>query len=1023
MSTTPARRRPPALRALSSLFLLLPLLAGLALPDAAAREPRARGGALHLPNGSARALLQRLERLARRDGLQVLGLSPVEIRRLVAHLGELRTLPGPPGLPPVIGGPPQPARQDEVSVRTEPVLGRPSRLVDDPDEGPWLRTEANRYVPIKKVLYFRGNSPTTSGIRMSGSFVAQSATRVAIHFAAEACVGEHPAIGPPPRDCAGVQDTDRRMFVRALVDGEPVDPADVVFAVGRRQDVRSFVFTTTVGAGIHTVEMQWLVDAGGRAGGNRVSGYLRDATLLVRQGRVPAGIGSTVGNLAVRTAPSGATQSREVGGWATVPHMVSLVRVPDDGVLTATFAAESFTTGDARMAVRALLDGEPMLPTDMIFANGAKSQSRSIQFVREGVAPGVHLVAMQWLRDGDGAVHVGDRSMTLAAASSTSQSPSHPVTAGNGVVDVIDTHVLSPMPGMTLPVHIPPDGNGEVAVRFSAELAADPGATLSVALEVDGLFDSDSLVTMTADGAPGQTYTWIFDRKKLTAGMHTVRLLWSAGPAFQGLTGVMGDRSLSVVGEVAAVPDLIEPGWLGVGRDRRFDNNGVEIAPDNVRGIEPAIGARDVLLILFDADRPGQPDQNSLNYTRAEIRDGVFLGSPSAREYFEVASGARFTIREAETLGWFDALLPENMNYWNHPGQGQCFNGYNNGPEQRASEAVIQAAGTGFAFGDYDRNRDGLLEGDELAIMVIYPQSPGFVGRARQTVSTPDANCNNPALVVDGVAIESVVDCFGCDAINYMVVAHELGHQMLGLDDLYTDAAAPATQLRFKALMALRNAGNTTVLNPAWRLYLGWATPRVVEAGGLYRLLDTKLSDQVLVLPRYNSTRRDEYFLLENRQQDVPSLWDRQLGDAGGDDSGIGVWHVVEEASDRLVPPIGVGPGVWTTAVGPAGAVDATAGRQGIRLLRPWTAILGDDLNAVYDRADAFWSRADYILQSDECPQLFALPGMLIPLLNTLTWADCTASGYGIRFLSFPPANPNEANPNTTGMLMRISVP
>ena len=71
---------------------------------------------------------------------------------------------------------------------------------------------------------------------------------------------------------------------------------------------------------------------------------------------------------------------------------------------------------------------------------------------------------------------------------------------------------------------------------------------------------------------------------------------------------------------------------------------------------------------------------------------------------------------------------------------------------------------------------------------------------------------------------------------------------------------------------------------------------------------------------------------------------------------------------------------------------------------------------------DAFWSAIDYDLVSDDCPNLFGFPGLLIPLQNTLTWADCVASGYGVRFLCLPPAAPNEADPKSTKMFVRVSI-
>ena len=62
------------------------------------------------------------------------------------------------------------------------------------------------------------------------------------------------------------------------------------------------------------------------------------------------------------------------------------------------------------------------------------------------------------------------------------------------------------------------------------------------------------------------------------------------------------------------------------------------------------------------------------------------------------------------------------------------------------------------------------------------------------------------------------------------------------------------------------------MLNPAYRLALGWVISVTVERKGIVKLLDTKLSDRVYILPRFNSEKADEYFVLENRQQDVPAV-------------------------------------------------------------------------------------------------------------------------------------------------------
>jgi hypothetical protein len=81
-------------------------------------------------------------------------------------------------------------------------------------------------------------------------------------------------------DCY-VEGAGKRMFVRLLVDGKPMSPEDVVFAIGRKPSIemgaRSFEFTGRFDRGLHTVEAQWMVDKGG-------TGYMSGAGLLIRQG-------------------------------------------------------------------------------------------------------------------------------------------------------------------------------------------------------------------------------------------------------------------------------------------------------------------------------------------------------------------------------------------------------------------------------------------------------------------------------------------------------------------------------------------------------------------------------------------------------------------------------------------------------------------------------------------------------------------------------------------------------------------
>ncbi|MEM6795211.1 MAG: hypothetical protein AAF725_14625, partial [Acidobacteriota bacterium] len=137
--------------------------------------------------------------------------------------------------------PPPPPRHDAMSVRTETRLGTPQCVPGDIAPacwtGPWLETRAWQFVNIRKTTFIgqeERREPTVPGTQMSSSFVAQQdGTEVAISFTAEAYVAPGLSSG-------------KRLFVRALVDGVPAEPSNVVFATDAFGGTRSFTFTTRV---------------------------------------------------------------------------------------------------------------------------------------------------------------------------------------------------------------------------------------------------------------------------------------------------------------------------------------------------------------------------------------------------------------------------------------------------------------------------------------------------------------------------------------------------------------------------------------------------------------------------------------------------------------------------------------------------------------------------------------------------------------------------------------------------------
>lgn len=69
-------------------------------------------------------------------------------------------------------------------------------------------------------------------------------------------------------------------------------------------------------------------------------------------------------------------------------------------------------------------------------------------------------------------------------------------------------------------------------------------------------------------------------------------------------------------------------------------------------------------------------------------------------------------------------------------------------------------------------------------------------------------------------------------------------------------------------------------------------------------------------------------------------------------------------------------------------------GRNGLRLIRPFKAMTPDGtaifVNAA-EKDNVFWDKNEWSLHSSDCA--------IGP--TTLTWSDCTASGYSLDFYSF----------------------
>lgn len=196
-----------------------------------------------------------------------------------------------------------------------------------------------------------------------------------------------------------------RFFARALIDGQVVSDALFVDAGSWTQSgTRSLTFVqNAVPAGAHSVKMQWCADGPGaqiRVGDRTLTAFAAPA--------------STNGGGLVATAVEGPPVEFMFPDWSDVPNMSGsfTTNEPSANVQIAFSAETSVHFG--RMFLRALIDGEPTQPDDVVFAaNGSAWRAQSFAFTKKNVLPGTHSVRIQARVDESGLGYLADRSLSV----------------------------------------------------------------------------------------------------------------------------------------------------------------------------------------------------------------------------------------------------------------------------------------------------------------------------------------------------------------------------------------------------------------------------------------------------------------------------------------------------------------------------------------------------------------------------------------------------------------------------------
>lgn len=395
-------------------------------------------------------------------------------------------------------------------------------------------------------------------------------------------------------------------------------------------------------------------------------------------------------------------------------------------------------------------------------------------------------------------------------------------------------------------------------------------------------------------------------------------------------------------------------------------DSGADAAPGDWAPV-PVSGARKALIVLISfADR-------AIQTSAASWYSSVFdENAKSVAKFFKDNSFSQLTIAPAthsqagNPAGILSVTVPDN-----HPDYGKD---YDIATEKILLNHALEQAADHINFASFDTNANGVLEQAELTIYFIYAgyeasgssKIPNVWAHAYWTTGTGiTAGTKNVQRWAQNGELNdyNVIHPMG-------VIAHELGHALCGLPDLY-DVSGQNQAMGGFSLMSTGSWGRNTAADPSadaysgmtptaldiWsREFLGWTTPVIPATSGqisLGHVLATTTSAYKLSVPSISST---EYFLVENRQ---PDNWDKGLRRWLGNGwlGGLLILHVDNTAGSFPTNNINSYTANSTTP-GHQGVVPVQANLAGCDMLAVGSSCYGKATTLFYSGNNASWTPA-----------------------------------------------------------------
>ncbi|MFZ3132206.1 MAG: carboxypeptidase regulatory-like domain-containing protein, partial [Desulfosporosinus sp.] len=262
-------------------------------------------------------------------------------------------------------------------------------------------------------------------------------------------------------------------------------------------------------------------------------------------------------------------------------------------------------------------------------------------------------------------------------------------------------------------------------------------------------------------------------------------------------------------------------------------------------------------------------------------------------DYYETVSNDNFLVTGKVVGTSQDTVfitLPHEKNYYAQNSYG--FDGvYPNNAQGLVADAVQALIDSNFDWTEY-KNSEGLVP----YLFVIHAGA----GAESSDDPTDMWSCrwalNSHAIYIGDTVINdftlepelTVSYYYGFVPSTMGVYAHEFGHN-LGLPDLYdinyqSAGAGDWSIMAGGSWAGPNHMGEVPVEFDAWsKIFLGWTTPEVVPDGTNVETIP-QIEDSNGKVFKLNTQQANEYFLIENRQQDSYDYW--------MDGNGLLIWHI-----------------------------------------------------------------------------------------------------------------------------------